>query len=49
MWALAWVADYPGRNDFLGVLLNTGAGIKYPDTVAANPQVLQPGDAIPRR
>ena len=31
------------------VLLNTGAGIKYPDTVAANPQVLQPGDAIPRR
>ena len=21
MWALAWVADYPGRNDFLGVLL----------------------------
>ena len=31
------------------VLLNTGAGIKYPDTVAADPPVLQPGDAIPRR
>ena len=23
MWALGWVADYPGRNDFLGVLLGT--------------------------
>ncbi len=29
MWALAWVADYPGRNDFLGVLLNTGASNNY--------------------
>ena len=29
------------------VVLNTGAGIKYPDTVAADPPVLQPGDAIP--
>ena len=23
MWSLGWVADYPGRNDFLGVLLGT--------------------------
>ena len=29
MWALSWVADYPGRNDFLGVLLGTGASNNY--------------------
>jgi ABC-type transport system substrate-binding protein len=29
MWALDWVADYPGRNDFLGVLLGTGASNDY--------------------
>ena len=29
MWALAWVADYPGRNDFLGVLLGSGASNNY--------------------
>jgi oligopeptide transport system substrate-binding protein len=29
MWSLAWVADYPGRNDFLGVLLATGATNNY--------------------
>lgn len=29
MWSLAWVADYPGRNDFLGVLLSTGASNNY--------------------
>jgi ABC-type transport system substrate-binding protein len=29
MWSLAWVADYPGRNDFLGVLLGTGATNNY--------------------
>lgn len=29
MWALGWVADYPGRNDFLGVLLGTGASANY--------------------
>jgi oligopeptide transport system substrate-binding protein len=28
-WALTWVADYPGRNDFLGVLLGTGASANY--------------------
>jgi ABC-type transport system substrate-binding protein len=29
MWSLTWVADYPGRNDFLGVLLNTGSSSNY--------------------
>ncbi len=29
MWALSWVADYPGRNDFLGVLLGTGSTNNY--------------------
>jgi ABC-type transport system substrate-binding protein len=29
MWALSWVADYPGRNDFLGLLLETGASNNY--------------------
>jgi threonine synthase len=28
------------------LLLNTGAGIKYPQTVAADPPVLQPGDSV---
>ena len=30
------------------VALNTGAGIKYPDTFEATPPVLQPGDRLPR-
>ncbi|HOG06725.1 MAG: threonine synthase [Syntrophales bacterium] len=30
------------------VLLNTGTGLKYPDSVDAEPPVLQPGDAIER-
>ena len=25
LWSVAWVADYPGPNDFLGVLLGTGS------------------------
>lgn len=29
MWALAWVADYPGPNDFLGVLLGSDATNNY--------------------
>ena len=29
MWQLSWVADYPGRNDFLGVLLGTGSSNNY--------------------
>jgi oligopeptide transport system substrate-binding protein len=31
MWSLGWVADYPGRNDFLGVLLGSGASNNYGD------------------
>jgi oligopeptide transport system substrate-binding protein len=29
MWFLSWVADYPGRNDFLGVLLGSGSANNY--------------------
>lgn len=29
IWTLAWVADYPGRNDFLGILLRSGATNNY--------------------
>jgi ABC-type transport system substrate-binding protein len=29
MWSLDWVADYPGQNDFLGVLLGTGRSTNY--------------------
>ncbi|MFL5756694.1 MAG: ABC transporter substrate-binding protein [Chloroflexota bacterium] len=29
IWTLSWVADYPGPNDFLGVLLRTGSTANY--------------------
>jgi oligopeptide transport system substrate-binding protein len=29
IWSMAWVADYPGRNDFLGVLLRAGSSNNY--------------------
>jgi oligopeptide transport system substrate-binding protein len=29
IWSLSWIADYPGPNDFLGVLLATGASNNY--------------------
>jgi oligopeptide transport system substrate-binding protein len=29
MWSLSWIADYPGRNDFLGVLLGAGSANNY--------------------
>lgn len=29
MWTLGWIADYPGANDFLGVLLGTGSTNNY--------------------
>ena len=35
MWFLSWVADYPGRNDFLGVLLGTGSVNNYGDWSSA--------------
>ncbi|MGH2511157.1 MAG: peptide ABC transporter substrate-binding protein [Candidatus Limnocylindrales bacterium] len=28
-WTLSWVADYPGANDFLGLLLGTGSSNNY--------------------
>jgi len=28
-WTLSWVADYPGENDFLGLLLGTGSTNNY--------------------
>lgn len=35
------------KSSDLVVLLNTGAGVIYPDTVRVNPPVLAPGDTIP--
>ncbi len=40
IWSISWVADYPGPNDFLGVLLGTGStanqgGWSNPDFDAA--------------
>jgi oligopeptide transport system substrate-binding protein len=29
MWSLGWIADYPGQNDFLGILLGSGASNNY--------------------
>jgi ABC-type oligopeptide transport system substrate-binding subunit len=29
MWTLGWIADYPGANDFLGVLLGTDSADDY--------------------
>jgi oligopeptide transport system substrate-binding protein len=29
IWSMAWVADYPGRNDFLGVLLRGNSSNNY--------------------
>jgi oligopeptide transport system substrate-binding protein len=29
MWQMGWVADYPGANDFLGILLGTGQPNNY--------------------
>lgn len=29
LWSLSWIADYPGQNDFLGVLFETGSPSNY--------------------
>jgi ABC-type oligopeptide transport system substrate-binding subunit len=29
MWSLSWIADYPGPNDFLGLLLGSGRTNNY--------------------
>jgi ABC-type oligopeptide transport system substrate-binding subunit len=50
MWSLSWIADYPGRNDFLGVLLGSGSANNYgrwssPDFDAAIAEAASAGDA----
>ena len=40
--ATAWIKPHEKV-----VLLNTGAGLKYPETIEANPPVLQPDDTLP--
>ena len=34
------------KSDERVVVLNTGCGIKYPETVECNPPLLQPGDTL---
>jgi len=54
IWSLSWVADYPGPNDFLGVLLGTGStanqgGWSNPDfdaAVAAGSSASDPATAL---
>jgi oligopeptide transport system substrate-binding protein len=49
MWSMGWVADYPSPNDFLGILLGTGASNNYghwssPDFDAAIDEALSVSD-----
>ena len=48
MWSLGWVADYPGRNDFLGVLLGSGASSNYGrwTSTAFDAAIAEAGSAI---
>lgn len=41
------LADGWIKSDERVVVLNTGCGIKYPETVHSDPPVLQPGDTLP--
>jgi threonine synthase len=41
------LADGWIKSDEHVVVLNTGCGIKYPETVQCDPPVLEPGDALP--
>jgi threonine synthase len=36
------------KNEDKVVLLNTGTGLKYPDTVQTEPPILEPDDNLPR-
>jgi oligopeptide transport system substrate-binding protein len=50
IWALSWIADYPGRNDFLGVLLASDSTNDYgswssPEFDAAIAAAAASGDA----
>lgn len=54
IWSLSWVADYPGPNDFLGVLLGSGSSNNYggwsSDAFdAAIDDALEAGDAVAAR
>ncbi len=49
MWSMGWVADYPGPNDFLGILLGTGSSNNYgrwssPEFDAAVAEALETAD-----
>jgi oligopeptide transport system substrate-binding protein len=49
IWSMGWVADYPGPNDFLGILLGTGSSNNYgrwasPDFDAAIADALESSD-----
>lgn len=49
-WSLSWIADYPGPNDFLGILLGTGQSNNYgrwtsPEFDAAIDRALSAGTA----
>lgn len=51
MWSMGWVADYPGPNDFLGILLGSGSSNNYgkwssPDFDAAIAQALETADPV---
>jgi oligopeptide transport system substrate-binding protein len=54
IWAMSWVADYPGPNDFLGLLLGTGKTANYgrwssPAFDAAIADALGASDAVTAR
>ena len=54
LWALAWIADYPSPNDFLGILLGTGQPNNYggwssPDFDAAITRAVGTTDAATAR
>jgi len=51
IWSLGWVADYPGPNDFLGILLGTGSSNNYggwssPEFDAAIADALETTDPV---
>jgi oligopeptide transport system substrate-binding protein len=54
MWQMGWVADYPGANDFLGILLGSGAPNNFgkwksPEFDAAITKALAAPDAATAR
>ncbi len=52
IWSLSWVADYPGPNDFLGVLLGTGSTANqggWSNTASTRPSARRRRRRTPRR